>query len=100
MHHSTPGFTYVWLTYITSAQTHTTTTKASKTDQFRVSTTIALQATNQELCLVAVILDFLAAWGNIPGALFINSNGTHMRWRQFVSKIQRALHLAGITLRF
>ena len=73
--------------------------KASKVDQFRVGTTIALGATSEELCPVAAILDFLAARWNTPGALFINSDGTPMRRRQFVSKIQHALHLAGVNER-
>ena len=73
--------------------------KTSKTDQLRIGTTIALGATSQELCPVAAILDFLAARGNIPGALFLNGNGTPMRRRQFVSKIQHALHLAGVNKR-
>ena len=70
--------------------------KVSKTDQLCVGTTIALGVTSQELCLVATILDFLAAWGNIPSTLFINNDRTPMRRRQFVSKIQHALHLAGV----
>ena len=73
--------------------------KASKTDQLRIDTTITLGTTSQELCPVAAILDFLAARGNIPGALFLNGDGTPMRRRQFVGKIQHALHLAGVNER-
>ena len=43
--------------------------KTSKTDQLHIGTTIAFGATSQELCPVVAILDFLAARGNIPGAL-------------------------------
>ena len=65
--------------------------KTSKTDQLRIGTTIAFGATSLELCHVTAILNFLAAWGNIPGALFLNGDGTPMRRRQFVGKIQHAL---------
>ena len=70
--------------------------KASKTDQFRQGAAIVLGATGSELCPVAALLDFLGKRGESPGPVFINANMTPMRRRQFVSKGQEALTLAGV----
>ena len=70
--------------------------KASKTDQFRQGTTVMLGATKTEVCPVAAILDYLGTRGNTPGPLFINSDGSPLRRRQFVLSVQRALGQAGV----
>ena len=70
--------------------------KASKTDQFRQGTTVTLGATKTEVCPVAVILDYLGTHGNMPGPLFINSDGSPLCRRQFVHSVQRALTQAGV----
>ena len=70
--------------------------KASKTDQFHQGTAIVLGATGVELCPVAALLDFLGKRGGSPGPVFINADATPMRRRQFVSKVQEALTVAGV----
>ena len=70
--------------------------KASKTDQFRKGTSVSLGATGAELCPVAAILDYLQARGGAPGPLFINTDGSPLRRKQFVLRVQAALTQAGV----
>ena len=55
-----------------------------------------LGATGVELCPVAALLGFLGKRGGSPGPVFINADATPMRRRQFVSKVQEALTVAGV----
>ena len=70
--------------------------KASKTDQYRQGTRVALGATGTPICPVSALLDYLTIRGNRPGALFINENGSPMRRGQFVIKVQQALQQTGV----
>ena len=70
--------------------------KASKTDQLRQGIMATLGGTKTEVCPVAAILDYLGTRGNTPGSLFINSDGSPLRRRQFVLSVQRALVQAGV----
>ena len=70
-------------------------TKASKTDQFRQGTKVALGATGAPVCPVSALLDYLTVRGGQGGALFINKDGSPMRRRQFVLDVQKALQQAG-----
>ena len=45
--------------------------KASKTDQYRQGTRVALGATGASICPVSALLDYLTIRGNRPGALFL-----------------------------
>ena len=60
-------------------------------------TAIVFGATGSRLCPVAALLDFLGKRGGSPGPMFINANMTSMQRRQFVSKVQEALTLAGVS---
>ena len=64
--------------------------KASKTDQYRQGTRVALGATGASICPVSALLDYLTIRGNCPGALFVNENGSPMRRGQFVLKVPQA----------
>ena len=66
-------------------------------DQFRQGMAIVLGATEVELCPVAALLDFLGKRGGSLGPVFINTDATPMRRRQFASKVQEALTLPGST---
>ena len=70
--------------------------KASKTDQLRVGTTIALGATKAEICPVTALLDYLNRRGYTPGPLFITEGGTPLRRQAFVDNIQQALTAVGL----
>lgn len=73
--------------------------KASKSDQLRWGTRIILGATEADLSPCGGNLRLPSSMGECPGALFINSNGTPMSRKQFVSKVQEALHLTGVNER-
>ena len=70
--------------------------KASKTDQFRSGCTVVLGATQADICPVAALLDYLNRRGSAPGPLFINPDQTPLRCRQFVTRVQEALTVAGL----
>ena len=70
--------------------------KSSKTDQFRVGTTVVLGQTGNDLCPIASMLEYLNSRGNHPGALFQSREGQPIHRQLFVSKVQQALVSAGI----
>ena len=70
--------------------------KVSKTDQYRVGTTVVLGHTGNDLCPVASMLDYLNSRGNRPGALFQSGTGEPIHRQFFVNKVQQALASAGI----
>ena len=70
--------------------------KASKTDQYRQGTRVALGATGTSICPVSALLDYLTIRGNQPGVLFVNENGSPMRRGQFVLEVQQALQQMGV----
>ena len=70
--------------------------KGSKTDQFRTGCTVVLGSTHTSICPVVALLDFLNRRGSAPGPLFINSDNTPLRRRQFVERVQQALSAAGL----
>ena len=70
--------------------------KASKTDQYRQGTRVALGATGTAICPVSALLDYLTIRGNRQGTLFVNENGSPMKKGQFVLKVQQALQQMGV----
>ena len=70
--------------------------KSSKTDQFRVGTTVVLGQMGNDLCPIASMLEYLNSRGNHPGALFQSREGQPIHHQLFVSKVQQALVSAGI----
>ena len=70
--------------------------KASKTDQLRQGTTIALGSTGTDLCPVAALIGFLSARGQTPGPLFCLGSGHPLRRKAFSSQVQQALSAAGL----
>ena len=63
--HQSPQILCVWL-------------KQSKTDPFRGGVNIYMGGTNQQLCLVAAMLAYLAICPPTPGPLFIFGDGSYL----------------------
>ena len=70
--------------------------KKSKTDPFRLGTTICLGKTGEDLCPVAAILSYLVERTLLPGPLFVFANGRPLRKDALVQHMQQALSSAGI----
>ena len=70
--------------------------KASKTDQFRTSSTVILGSTGAGIRLVAALLEYLNGQGGAPGLLFINQDKSPLRHHKFVGYVQQALTMAGL----
>ena len=67
------------------------TLKASKTDPFRKGVQVAVGKTENDICPVRVLMEFLAVRGSKPGPLFCSQNSSPFICSQFVGKIKKAL---------
>jgi len=70
--------------------------KSSKTDPFGEGVTIYLGKTDNVLCPVAAILEYLIRRGNHPGPLFVLQDGRPLSRSMLVEKVRQALRRAGI----
>ena len=70
--------------------------KHSKTDQGRVGCQVVLGKTNDELCPVTALLQYLARRGGCPGALFQWQDGTPLSKAKFVEAVRQALSAANL----
>ena len=67
------------------------TLKASKTDPFRKGVQVAVGKTEDDICPVRALMEFLAVRGSKPGPLFCSQNSSPFICSQFVGKIKKAL---------
>ena len=70
--------------------------KHSKTDQGRQGVTIIIGRTNDDLCPIAALLDYLSLRGNGPGPLFHWENGVPLAKPKFVEEVRAALTAANL----
>jgi len=72
------------------------TIKASKTDPFRMGVDVYVGRTQDALCPVRAMLDYLVVRGPSPGPLFLFCNGKHLTRVRLVTKVREALASAGV----
>lgn len=72
------------------------TLKASKTDPFRKGVTIYIGKTDNFLCPVSALLNYVSIRGSSPGILFRFKDNSPLTKCAFVSHFRRCLHQAGI----
>ena len=70
--------------------------KASKTDPFRHGVNIHIGRTNNSLCPVSALLNYLIARGTAPGLLFHFKDNAPLTKSKFTAKFRESLLLAGI----
>ena len=70
--------------------------KASKTDPFRQGADVHIGKTNNALCPVTALLNYLSVRGNAPGQLFHFEDHTPLTKSKFTSEFRRLLNQAGI----
>lgn len=70
--------------------------KASKTDPFRYGVSIYIGRSNNALCPVSALLNYLTVRGTSPGILFRFQDNTPLTKPKFTSKFRDFLKLAGI----
>ena len=70
--------------------------KQSKTDQFRKGAQVIIGKTDDDLCPVAALLQFVALRGPWHGPLFRFSDGRYLTRQNFVSRIRQALETLGL----
>lgn len=70
--------------------------KASKTDPFRQGVNIFIGKTNNSLCPVSALLNYLIMRGTAPGLLFRFKNGSPLTKSKFTAKFRALLSQAGI----
>ena len=68
--------------------------KCFKTYQGRVGCQVVLGKTGDDLCPIVALLDYLARWGDKPGALFQWQDGTPLSKTRFVEAVRKALTAA------
>ena len=69
--------------------------KCSKTDQFSQGVSVYLGATDNDLCPVAAILEYVAIRGDSPGPFFRFADETPLTKARFISRVRDALTRAG-----
>ena len=72
------------------------TIKASKTDPFRKGVQLYLPRTDRLLCPVSSLSYFLHHRGNLPGPLFVFSDGTALSRRHVTDRLRSILAAAGV----
>ena len=72
------------------------TIKASKTDPFRKVVQLYLPRTDRLLCPVSSLFYFLHHRGNLPGPLFVFSDGTALSRRHVTDRLHSILAAAGV----
>jgi len=70
--------------------------KLSKTDQGRVGCQVILGKTNDDLCPVTALLQYLSRWGCLPGPLFHWQDGTPLSKAKFVEAVRQGLAAANL----
>ena len=70
--------------------------KYSKTDQGRVGCQVVLGKTQDDLCPVTALLEYLARRGTSPGALFQWQDRTPLSKHRFVEEVRKALTAANL----
>ena len=71
------------------------TLKASKTDPFRQGVTITIGRTDEVLCPVSALFDYVRLRGGAKGPLFIRPDGTPLTRSYFITKVREALGSIG-----
>ena len=69
--------------------------KASKTDPFRKGISIFVGRTNNDLCLIAAMLAYIARRGGDQGPLFRRSDGQPLTQSHFVMALRERLATCG-----
>ena len=72
------------------------TLKQSKTDQFRRGALVIIGRTDDDLCPVAALLQYIAIRGTHSGPLFIYADGKFLTKQSFVPRIREALSALGL----
>ena len=70
--------------------------KRSKTDQFGAGMATWIGATDDELCLVQAVLNYVRCRGPTSGPFFRFENGTPLTKNRFVERVRNAMTQAGI----
>ena len=70
--------------------------KKSKCDQFGVGSDIFLGGTNQVLCPVTVVLEYIKKRGSSPGPFFVNAGQRVIAKPWFVGQIRSILTAVGL----
>jgi len=70
--------------------------KHSKTDQGRQGVTLVIGRTNDDLCPIAALLDYLSLRGNDPGPLFQWEDGAPLAKPRFAEEVRAALTAANL----
>ena len=70
--------------------------KCSKTDQFHEGIHIYISKTDNDLCLVAAMVSYLAHRPSSPGPLFILKDGRVLTKSKLIELVRQALQQAGI----
>ena len=73
--------------------------KASKTDPFREGIDVFIGRTNNTLCPVAAVLDYMTLRGKGPGPLFKFVDGKPLTRARLVAEVKQALSEAGVDCR-
>ena len=70
--------------------------KQSKTDQYGQGSQVVLGSTDQDICPVSAMIDYLTERGNQDGPLFITQERQPLRRSYFVQQVQTALSVQGL----
>ena len=70
--------------------------KCSKTDPFRQGVDVHIGRTDQTLCPVTALINYIAIRGNSPGLLFHFNDGTPLTKSKFMQQFRQLLIQAGI----
>ena len=70
--------------------------KHSTTDQGHLGVTVVIVRTDDDLCPISALLNYLALRGNSPGPLFQWENGAPLAKPKFVSEVRAALLAANL----
>ena len=70
--------------------------KKSKCDQFGKGLDIILGRTGSLLCPVAVLMGFMAVWGDGPGPFFLDSEHGPITKVWFTSEVRQILNSVGL----
>lgn len=90
------NFSDISLNSVTSPSVVAIRLKCSKTDPFRQGVTIYIGSTNQTLCPLSALLNYIAIRGSSPGLLFHFHDKAPLTKSRFVSSFRNLLDQAGI----
>ena len=80
----------------TNTQTVILRIKASKTDEYRIGVNIFCGHTNNDLCPVMTVLNYISRRGTTDGLLFHFENDSPLTRDAFIKEVRSTLRLAGV----